>query len=676
MRKVREHVALKSIGGIVLLLVLFSVIVSIIGYYGLTDAMMDQYAEGAFLTAEMAAQFVDADRIENYTVSGGKTTEYQEVWKRLDQICNLTEVTFVYVIVPDRSDYGHITFLFATMDHDQPYEIYEFGYVRETTNDDYRRKYRALYETDAERELVVRDRGYIETESHITALIPLRGKDGETKALLAVQRQIDVLAKARKSYLSRIAVTLLFLLILVIFGESVFLNRTVLRPVKLITKEAVRFSRENAANDKKLREQIPNIDEIGHLAGSIDQMEEQIQSYVENIRQITAEKERINTELSLAAGIQEAVLPGVFPPFPLRHEFDLYAVMDPAREVGGDFYDFFLVDDDHLCLLMADVSGKGIPAALFMMASRTILANNAMMGKTPEQILTDTNAAICSGNREEMFVTVWLGILEISTGKLTAANAGHEYPVLKNADGSYELYKDRHGFVIGGMEGIRYREYELQLQPGSKLFLYTDGVPEATNASEDMYGTDRMVAALNADPDAGPKQTVESVKRSVDQFVKNAEQFDDMTMLCLEYRGKSKNMNEIDVEAVEQNLSRVQDFVDSFLEASDCPAGKRMQIGVAVEEIFINIASYAYAPGTGRVTIRVETSENPATLYITFMDHGVPYNPLAKEDPDITLDAGQRAVGGLGIFMTKKFMDDVIYDYRDGRNILKLVKKL
>ena len=223
-------------------------------------------------------------------------------------------------------------------------------------------------------------------------------------------------------------------------------------------------------------------------------------------------------------------------------EFDIYAVMDPAKEVGGDFYDFFLIDEDHLGMVMADVSGKGVPAALFMMASKIILQSCAMLGGSPAEILTKTNEAICSNNQEEMFVTVWLGILEISTGKLTAANAGHEYPVLQRTPcGPFELLKDKHGFVIGGMPGMKYREYELQMTPGTKLFLYTDGVPEATDADGNMLGMERMLAALNEEPDASPQELLKAVRRAVDGFVKDAEQFDDLTMLCFEYRGTGEN---------------------------------------------------------------------------------------------------------------------------------------
>ncbi len=246
---------------------------------------------------------------------------------------------------------------------------------------------------------------------------------------------------------------------------------------------------------------------------------------------------RLEYELNLATRIQEDMLPNVFPPFPERKEFDIYASMTPAKEVGGDFYDFFLIDDDHLCMVMADVSGKGVPAALFMMAAKIIIADNAMMGKTPGQILTDTNALICSNNREEMFVTVWLGILEISTGKMVASNAGHEYPIIKSPNGEYEFFKDKHGFVIGGMEGIKYKDYEIDLEPGSSLFVYTDGVPEAENGKGEMFGAERLLAALNDNNNETSEQTIKNVKSAVDGFVDKNEQFDDLTMLSFKYEG-------------------------------------------------------------------------------------------------------------------------------------------
>ena len=252
------------------------------------------------------------------------------------------------------------------------------------------------------------------------------------------------------------------------------------------------------------------------------------------------ENERIRSELAMASRIQSAMLPGIFPAFPERKEFDIYASMDPVRGVGGDFFDFFFIDRDRLCLLIADVSGKGIPAALFMMASKIILADNAKSGKSPAQILQDTNEAICANNPEEMFVTVWLGILDISTGLLTTANAGHEYPALMHADGQFELFRDRHGLVVGGMPGVKYHEHSLQMNPGSKLFVYTDGVPEATDAENALFGTTRMLEALNAHANESPKQILHGVRQAVNEFVSDMEQFDDLTMMCLEFMPKER----------------------------------------------------------------------------------------------------------------------------------------
>ena len=255
---------------------------------------------------------------------------------------------------------------------------------------------------------------------------------------------------------------------------------------------------------------------------------------------LALEKERISAELSLAARIQANSLPKVFPPFPERTEFDIYASMASAKEVGGDLYDFFLIDEDHLGLVIGDVSGKGVPASLFMMVATSLIRNAAMSGAGAAAALQTVNAQICARNPEEMFVTVWLGILEISTGKLTAANAGHEYPTLKAPHGRFEVIKDKHGFVLGGMDGMRYKEYQLQLEPGSKLFVYTDGLTEATNAGEELMGMDRVVAALQSCEDGSPREIIQGMNQAVRQFVGAAPQFDDLTMLCVQYNGPAK----------------------------------------------------------------------------------------------------------------------------------------
>ncbi len=371
--------------------------------------------------------------------------------------------------------------------------------------------------------------------------------DSEDRAvgLICVEIDINRINIDLHHYLRTVVLIAAALTALVAFAYLFNTDRYLTGPIVKLAQSSDSFVRklQSNANPEELDfEDVPvkSSGELRLLADNVKSLADGVATYMTNLQAVTAEKERIGAELSLATRIQAAMLPHVFPPFPERTEFDIYASMDPAKEVGGDFYDFFLVDDDHLCMVMADVSGKGVPAALFMMACKIILQSVAMLGRSPGEILTKTNEAICSSNEAQMFVTVWLGILEISTGKLTAANAGHEYPVLKKPGGRFELFKDKHGFVLGGMDGMVYREYELQLEPGSKLFLYTDGVPEANDADNRLFGTERMLGALNGDPDAVPEQILKNVRGAADAFVKDAEQFDDLTMLCMEYRGKEE----------------------------------------------------------------------------------------------------------------------------------------
>ena len=324
------------------------------------------------------------------------------------------------------------------------------------------------------------------------------------------------------------------LLIAMLFGAFYF-GRRIVKPLNTMTNRIALLNENNL--EFKMEDDFRTGDEVEALAERFAEITHREAEYFRTIKDVTAEKERIKTELGLAAQIQSAMLPHKNPAFPERRDFDIIGCMDPAKEVGGDFFDYFLVDEDHLGIVIADVSGKGVPAALFMMASKIILQSVAMLGGSPSEILTKTNQAICSSNEAQMFVTVWVGLLELSTGKMMCANAGHEYPVFKKPDGAFELFKDKHGFVLGGMDGLTFSEYEVRLEPGSKIFVYTDGVPEATNASLELFGTDRLIEALNSNPDASPADVLKDVRTAVDNFVLDAEQFDDLTMICLEYKG-------------------------------------------------------------------------------------------------------------------------------------------
>ncbi|MBE6973745.1 MAG: hypothetical protein E7440_07765 [Ruminococcaceae bacterium] len=257
----------------------------------------------------------------------------------------------------------------------------------------------------------------------------------------------------------------------------------------------------------------------------------------------SAEKQQIASELSVATHIQTSMLPCIFPAFPERTEFDIYATMNPAKEVGGDFYDFFLVDDDHLAVVIADVSGKGIPAALFMVIAKTLIKDHAQQGTQPEEVFTEVNRLLCEANDEGMFVTAWMGVLELSTGHLAYVNAGHNPPLLRHG-GKYEFLRTRSGFILAGMEGMRYRPASLELSPGDAVYLYTDGVTEAANESKQLYGDQRLFDTLNAHADSGPETLLKIVKDDVDAFVGDAPQFDDITMLGLRYLGPTKEKSD------------------------------------------------------------------------------------------------------------------------------------
>lgn len=320
----------------------------------------------------------------------------------------------------------------------------------------------------------------------------------------------------------------------------------------LITITAGRFSKKISDPLKQLEHDVRNIsdgdldyrtqvstdDEIGTLAQSFNEMTDSLQHYISDLKDATAKEERIAGELRVATNIQASMLPRDFDEINSSHrEFDLFATMDPAKEVGGDFYDFFLVDDDHLALVIADVSGKGVPAALFMMIAKILIKSRAEMGASPAEVLAYANDKLCEGNDLEYFVTVWMAIIELSTGKGIAANAGHEHPAIRRADGEWELVKYRHSPAVATMEGMMFKEHEFELNPGDSLYVYTDGVPEATDVHNEQYGTDRMLAALNTDPDAAPEKMLAEVKAGIDVFVGNAEQFDDITMLGINWHG-------------------------------------------------------------------------------------------------------------------------------------------
>ena len=436
-------------------------------------------------------------------------------------------------------------------------------------------------------------------------------------------------------------------------------------------------------NLKKINDTLGRITE-GDLNVTVDvrsneefsSLSDDINSTVTTLKRYIAEAAaRIDKELEYAKQIQLSALPTNFPQ---DEEHSIYAQMIAAKEVGGDFYDFYKLSETTVAFLAADVSGKGIPAAMFMMTAKTIIKDLAERGMAVNDIFIKANEKLCENNESGMFVTAWMGILDLTTGNVQFANAGHNPPLLKRADGSFEYLKTRAGFVLAGMEGVRYRIGEITLNPGDRLFLYTDGVPEATNTENKLYGEDRLLAFMNQNARMEATKLLPALKANIDEFVGEAPQFDDITMLMFDYKPKKggERMTNKTFPAKTEALPDVLSFVEQMLESFECPMKMQTAICVAIEEVFVNVAHYAYGGGEGEVDLGIGWDEENRTVTFCVADKGIPFDPMKKPDPDITLSVEEREIGGLGIFIAKKTMDSLSYAYENGENILTMIKKL
>ena len=535
-RKIRSNMAIYITSSVVSLLALFGIIVCISGIVSFTNAFDEMNSTTTFHMAYTAASLVNGDHIKAY-LAGEEPEEYARTKRILDAYCHRMSVSLIYVIDVDQSDYERFVSVFNSVDNtvdDSNYVPWEIGHKRETTNEDYRKSYEDLYAKEKEYATIYRLRPGNGLKPHITTIVPVTNSEGDVTALLCIQRPIHELEKAIIRFMLHIVIIVLIMGALASHLAAKSLARWVFIPIKRVSDEASRFARENTKGEEL--GDVSRFEEIDTLSRSIDKMETDMVNYIENLTAYTAERERIGMELSFAKNIQHSSLPAKFPAFPDRTDFDIYAYMKPAREVGGDFYNFRLLDDDHLAMWIGDVSDKGVPAALFMMAINIVINNRASMGGTPAEIMAFVNNNICEHNEANLFVTIWLGILEISTGRLTFVNAGHEEPALYRKGGSFELYKTKHNVAVGVFPDIEYTNYDIHLGRGDKLFVYTDGVPEATDMFDKLYTTGRMLEALNKYRDGSPQEILEGINKSVKEFVGDRPQFDDLTMLGFELK--------------------------------------------------------------------------------------------------------------------------------------------
>lgn len=648
--------------------IILSAVLIILSYTHYRSEMFEHYEEFAWNIGSVAASQLDPDQIAGYLEAGEPDADYERRFAILSDIRDNGGIMYLYVVKPEVDEVWYV------MDTDPTDEAIPLGYHEPYYAGDFADNAERMVRGERIEPLISDEEyGWL-----MSVYVPLTTSGGEPAGYVGVDILMNDVMDDLHSFAMR---SILLMAVLTVGLSLVFIrvtSRSIAQPIRKLSYAAEKLVEEEQTGetmDTSIFSElsIRSKDEIGILYQSLKQMEADINAYIRDLVNVTSEKERIGAELSIATQIQADMLPRIFPAFPERDEFDLFASMTPAKEVGGDFYDFFLIDDDHLGLVMADVSGKGVPAALFMVIAKTLIKNRAQLGESPAEILKHVNEQLCQGNEAELFVTVWLAVIEISTGKGMAANAGHEHPVIRRAGGQYELVVYRHSPAVAAMEGIRFREHPFELHPGDSLFVYTDGVTEAKNAKKELFGTERMLAGLNREADAAPRVLLANVHEEINAFVGDAPQFDDITMMGLTYFGQKKE-KELTVEAVDKNLTTVRDFVGAELDALGCPPKTQMQIKVAVEEIFINISRYAYSPQTGHATIQVETAQEPKSVSITFLDRGMPFDPLQKPDPDVTLSAEDRQIGGLGIYMVKKSMDEVRYKNIDGQNILTLVK--
>lgn len=539
-KPVRIGITIEIIGMIVACVLVFAVISTYISYRifsGIIKMQMETRIEN---TCHIARDSVDGDLLDEYLESGGKSATSKIARRYMQRVCDDTKFNYIYIIRPDIEN-GKVLNLLSVVGSMYPeLKTYETGESSDITADDYYEAYKDVMAGNKDIAFVYRlDMPYeLRYRHHITGLAPIRDSNDNVVGIMCAEATFAWYKEALRFYINNVLKWLAFILIGSTVVCGLLIRLRVVVPFIKITKETDRFAKSNTIRENSIFDEVKRKNELGQLAESVDLMEHQTVQYIDSITQMTADKERLNAELSIASKIQASAIPHVFPAFPDRNEFSLYAYMKPAKEVGGDFYDFFFIDEDHLALVMADVSGKGVPAALFMMESKITIENYASVSMDPARILELVNDKINENNEEDMFVTVWLAIIEISTGIMKTANAGHEDPVIKRYGSDYVLTKEKHGLVIGAMEGVKYKTQEYKLNKGDTVFIYTDGIPEATDNDNNMYGLDRMVNTLIKCQDEDELSCIEANLRiDIADFVNGAPQFDDLTMLVFRYCG-------------------------------------------------------------------------------------------------------------------------------------------
>lgn len=652
------------------LILLLSAAIGVVGYFGFADAIKQQYTDIANGIAENVSLGIDVGELDRYLESKTADDEYNAIRNHIQRTANAEDCSVIYV-AKVHTDSKEREYIYNVVSKTSGFSPYDIGF-RDEVSEEFLKVYDRIVkgESDSHNFMYAR-KGYT------TSIYPMKDEDGNVVAIVGVVKNMSLLNTAKNKYIVKVILVEAIIAIVSGIFWTIYMRRRIVKPIRILNEAAINMV-EHLEDGTSPEIVVKNDDEIKDLADSFSKMYHEVGEYIEKLEKVTAEKERIGAELTLASDIQAHMLPCIFPAFPDYDEFDIYATMTPAKEVGGDFYDFFMTDEKHLAFVMADVSGKGVPAALFMVIAKTLIKNYAQMGQEPGQVFTTVNRLLCDGNDAGLFVTAWIGILDLESGLLKYANAGHNPPLIKKAGGQFEYLRSRPGFVLAGMDTTRYRQSEMVLNPGDRIFLYTDGVTEATDSSQQLYGEDRLESLLNRCQADTAEEMLADLKNDIDSFVCEAPQFDDITMLMLDFKKRKagEGMTERLFPADDSALNDVLAFAEEELEKAECPPKAMMQLTVAIEEVFVNVAHYAYPDEEGQVSFGIAFDSESRSITFRIADKGIAFNPLEKPDPDITLSAEEREIGGLGIFICKKTMDEIGYARENGENILTMTKKL
>lgn len=522
---------------------ILTVTISIFSYQSSKGNLEDMYANRIISGSKSVATLLNIGDIKEIISSGGENSEaYHRVENMLNKVKQDGDVAYLSLVVPDEDSVTFYIDCCVEKMGDNPAEQIAYGtdilYTDAANGEEDLQKYYQIWDlyskNQGTKEPIITDNSY---GYNYTAVAPILDENG--KAVAEIQYILDMQSVRNylNSFLYKMLTVSLVIICIALLAYMLMIKKIIIKPIEKLARFTANIIQAGKFEKQKI--EINTRDEIEELGDSVNTMIEKLEEYIENLTVVTSEKERIGAELNVATQIQSSMLPCIFPAFPDRNEIDIYATMKPAKEVGGDFYDFFMVDDRHLAIVMADVSGKGVPAALFMVIGKTLIKDHTLPERNLGEVFTEVNNILCESNNNGMFITAFEGVLDLVTGEFRYVNAGHEQPFIYRKSEGYEVYKIRPGFVLAGMEDIKYKEQVIELGVGDRIFQYTDGVTEATDKDNQLYGMDRLNNVLNQKcAECNPENTLELVKADIEAFVGEADQFDDITMLCLEFSRK------------------------------------------------------------------------------------------------------------------------------------------